>query len=97
MPKKSYKIPVRETEAQNIWRLQSLNKIEECIMLQGITQLNNYGNRKIFKKFYFSNGTLFILNNQANNYPSIYLQSCVITELAKGNFMNKFSIKRAFA
>jgi hypothetical protein len=34
---------------------------------------------------YFKNFTLtvaFILNNQANNYPSIYLQSC-ITELAK--------------
>jgi hypothetical protein len=35
---------------------------------------------KYFKKFYFSNGTLFILNNQANNYPSIYL-NLVITEL----------------
>jgi hypothetical protein len=47
MPKNSYK-SAKETEAQNIWRLQSLNKIEECIMLQGIKQLNNYGNRKIF-------------------------------------------------
>jgi hypothetical protein len=52
---------------------------------------------KKFKKFYLSNGTLFILNNQANNYPPVYLQSCVITELAKGNFMNEFSLKRAFA